>query len=93
MHVHRNFKHQILIQNLRYTVYVYQSSLIRGFVFSNYQSLNNGILLLELGEILKQKWHKTTKNLLHKEFRQLHIFQIKKSLTHDQIKHHGRGHS
>ena len=62
MHVHRNFKHQILIQNLRYTVYVYQSSLIRGFVFSNYRSLNNGILLLELGEILKQKWHKTTKN-------------------------------
>ena len=33
-----------------------------GFLFSNYQSLNNGNLLLESGEILKQKWQKTTKN-------------------------------
>ena len=31
------------------------------FVFSNYRNLNNGNLLLESGEILKQKWHKTTK--------------------------------
>ena len=34
----------------------------RGFVFSNYQSLNNWNLLLESSKILKQKWHKTTKN-------------------------------
>ena len=33
-----------------------------GFVFSNYRNLNNGNLLLESGEILKQKWHKATKN-------------------------------
>ena len=31
---------------------------MRGF---NYQNLNNGNLLLESGENLKQKWHKTTK--------------------------------
>ena len=35
---------------------------LRGFVFSNYRNLNNGNLLLESGEILKQKWHKKTKN-------------------------------
>ena len=35
---------------------------MRGFIFSNYQSLNNGNLLLELGQILKRKWHKKTKN-------------------------------
>ena len=36
---------------------------MRVFVFSNYRwSLNNWNLLLELGKILKQKWHKTTKN-------------------------------
>ena len=29
----------------------------RGFFFSKHQSLNNGNLLLESGEILKQKWH------------------------------------
>ena len=39
-----------------------KTSHLRGFVFSNYQNLNNGNLLLELGEILKQKWHKMTKN-------------------------------
>ena len=39
-----------------------KTSHLRGFVFSNYQNLNNGNLLLESGEILKQKWHKTTKN-------------------------------
>ena len=35
---------------------------MRGFVFSNYQSLNNWSFLLESGKILKQKWHYTTKN-------------------------------
>ena len=35
---------------------------MKGFLFSNYQNLNNGNLLLESAEILKQKWHKTTKN-------------------------------
>ena len=34
----------------------------RGFVFSNYRNLNKGNLLLESGKILKQKWHKITKN-------------------------------
>ena len=32
-----------------------------GFVFTNYQNLNNGNLLLESDEILKQKWHKMKK--------------------------------
>ena len=35
---------------------------MRGFVFSNYRSLNNWNLLLESGEFFKRKWHKTTKN-------------------------------
>ena len=39
-----------------------KTSHLRGFVFSNYHNLNNGNLLLESGEILKLKWHKTTKN-------------------------------
>ena len=30
---------------------------MRGFVFSNYRILNKWNLLLESGEILKQKWH------------------------------------
>ena len=34
----------------------------RGSVSFSHRSLNNGNLLLELGEILKQKWHKTIKN-------------------------------
>ena len=34
---------------------------MRGFVFSNYWSLNNGNLLLDSGKILKQKWHKKDK--------------------------------
>ena len=38
----------------------------RGFFYSKHQSLNNGNLLLESGEILKQKWHKTTKNCVLK---------------------------
>ena len=40
----------------------WKTSHLRGFVFSNYRNLNNGNLLLESGKILKQKWHKTTKN-------------------------------
>ena len=39
-----------------------KTSHLRGFVFLNYRNLNNGNLLLGLGEILKQKLHKMTKN-------------------------------
>ena len=39
-----------------------KTSHLRGFVFTNYRNLNKGNLLLETGKILKQKWHKTTKN-------------------------------
>ena len=45
-----------------YPFYSWKTPQIRGFVFSNYWSLNDGNLLLESGEILKQKQHKTTKN-------------------------------
>ena len=41
---------------------IYSHSHLRGFVFSNYWNLDNSNLLLESGEILKQKWHTATKN-------------------------------
>ena len=47
---------------LRVLIQSRKTSHLRGFVFSNYRNLNNGNLLLESGEILKQKWHKNTKN-------------------------------
>ena len=60
---------QYLLNNTIINLVYYQlkivtrkTSHLRGFVFSNYRNLNNGNLLLELGEILKQKWYKTTKN-------------------------------
>ena len=40
---------------LLYDIQSRKTPQMRGFVFSNYQSLNNWNLLLELGEILKQK--------------------------------------
>ena len=52
----------------------------RGFVFSNYQNLNNGNLLLESGEILKQKWHKTTKKRHVKT--DIHTSAMKITITH-----------
>ena len=51
---------------LQMTFSVTENPSNEGFVFSNYQNLNNGNLLLESGQILKQKWHKTTKNCMLK---------------------------
>ena len=51
---------------------------MRDYFFSNYQSLNNGNLFLELGEILKQKWQKKLKKS-HVELTKFHscILEVK----------------
>ena len=52
---------EVFIDPLTQILQSQKTSYLRGFIFSNYQNLNNGNLLLESGENDK-KWLKTTKN-------------------------------
>ena len=45
-----------------YKTYTASENLSNKWFSSNYWSLNNQNLLLESSNILKRKWHKTTKN-------------------------------
>ena len=55
-----------LLEDIAHVLQSWKTFHLRVFVFSNYRNWNNGNLLLESGEILKQKWHKTTKNSMSK---------------------------
>ena len=66
-----------------------KTSHLRGFVFSNYRNLNNGNLLFESGEILKQKmalnnkeWH--VKTYIHQSA--MKIIHSQHSLKFSSIK-------